>query len=864
MWAHCVLLRVDMRPTLTRLVLPLLLAIPTLSSVACSADATDDSPQTEEALTQLGADDLPWEVRSRKGETYLPNIFYAEPSETAQIMPLTVRGRHQIERLVYPTIGNPNLYVKSDATDEMMMVLRVEGGLLQDIGAQIGERVQGSRYLRKVALPNDAASGFRFFAVKRSGRAKAESQAAIEGDGNDVIELKPTAILAHPNDDVPEPFKSRTTLRVVFDQAAMLGVPAGLYDVRMEVRKDGKIARGGNGGAYEFQYNALRVFESLGAKDEYSIINVTDTQVSHSEPGRGPVKTTAFEVKTLAKLKEFVQRVNASTDDAVRKAAFITFNGDLHNGGSPEALRPSRVAWTYNDEANAILDTIKDLDFPIFLTIGNHDGYVATGQVPGFVNNVLGRVVDWVSSGEDGTLEKTVAAASPKEWPNFDWNDYAKFLKETNADATGGRHLDIFSGTFRRVRNQQTFANGWIQVPAEKRNYILYDGFNQWQRTYGPTHFSWTFGKNRYVNMNSYDLRQHRRSGWGMYTVNYGGGISQVQMEWIEKELARAEKLSEDVVLIAHHDPRGGHNGKDYPYYFKQIEYRGMDESAKNYVMAEVVNPKICERVPSWALNKEKELDCMHDGLQEWMRPDPEFDCDEEDRLPNDPDGRCDVRHFSERLDAHPWYSGYVLLSKLHERSAVRTLILGHTHYNSIEVFQSGTPLVPDHMVLDAESAAALEAQNPVRSSAMGFDPADRPESPAHQGIIKEGKYFAVDLAAAGHSVFDPQRNADRLQGKDRELAIIRLTSNADLTGQKFGDKAMYGFSALTLNRRDDARRYGAPQINSVRFFLNDGGSFELVREVAIERTKTIQGANLSDKNPLCGLFTGSGSEACR
>ncbi|MBL8609349.1 MAG: metallophosphoesterase [Myxococcales bacterium] len=842
-------------------ILPLVMLLAAGAVTGCQQEVVEDE-STEGALTAHGATDLPWEVRSRQGETYLPNVFYAEASETQQIMPLTIKGRHQIERLVYPTLGNPNLYVKADPNDEMMMVLRVENGLVDAIGGKLGARVEGSKYLRKLDIDDDDQNGLRFYAVSRAARAKGESQGVVTADGRDVIRIKPSAILAHPNDDVPEAFKARTTLRVVFDQRAMADVPPGLYDLRMEVKKDGKIAAGANGGAYEVQYNALRVFER--ASDEYSIINVTDTQVSHSEPGRGPAARTTFEVKTLAKLKEFVQRVNASSDPAVKNAAFVTFNGDLHNGGSPEALRPSRVAWTYNDEANAILDTLKELDFPIFLTIGNHDGYTATGQVPKVVDNVLGGVTDWITGSENGTLEKTVKAATPKEWPGFDWNDYARFLAETKDDAAGGRHVDVFAGGFRRLRGAQTFAKGWVPVPANKRNYVLYDGFYQWQRTYGPTYYSWQFGKNRYVNLNSYELRQHRRSGWGMYTVNYGGGVSQVQAEWLEKELARAEKDSLDVTIVAHHDPRGGHNGKDYPYYFKQIDYRGMDESAKNYVLGEVLNPQICKHVPTWAQSTERELSCLHDGLQEWMRPDPEFDCDEEDKVPNDPDGRCDVARFNEQRDSHPWYSGYALLAKLHQRSAVRTMILGHTHYNSIEMMQSGSPLVPARVTLDAESLAGLEAENPFRAKSLGGKPGEAAGSAAHQGIVKEGKRMVVDLEAAGHSAFDPARKADKLQGSKRELAILRLTSNSDLSAQKHDGKAMYGFSTLAVKKRSDDRSYGVPQINAVRFFLNDGGSFELVQEVALDRTKTIASAQVSAENPLCSVFDGSGSEACR
>jgi hypothetical protein len=522
------------------------------------------------------------------------------------------------------------------------------------------------------------------------------------------------------------------------------------------------------------------------------------------------------------------------------------------------------VAWTYNDEATAILDTIKELEFPIFLTIGNHDGYTATGQVPDAVNKGLGNMLDWVTGNENGTLQQTVTAAEPKEWPGFSWDDYARFLAETKDGAMGGRHVDVVSGQFRRVRGQQTMEKAWVPVPAAKRNFILYDGFNQWQRTYGPTYYSFSFGKNRYVNLNSYELRQHRRSGWGMYTVNYGGGVSQVQAEWLEKELSRAEKDSDDVTLLAHHDPRGGHNGKDYPYYFKQIDYSGMDESAKNYVKGEILNPKICEYVPSWAQSHDQELSCLHDGLQEWMRPDPEFDCDEADRVANDPDGRCDIERFKSERGSHPWYSGYALLAKLHERSAVRTMILGHTHYNSIEMFQSGTPLVPGRVVLDAESLAGREAENPFRARALGLTTGDAAGSARHQGIVKEGNDLVVDLNAAGHSAFDPRRGKDKLQGANRELAILRLTSNSDLSAQTHQGKAMYGFSVLELSTKRDARNYGHPQINAVRFFLNDGGSFELVSKVDLDRGQSIQNAQVNADNPLCELFQGSGSEACK
>ena len=140
------------------------LALITLAACAtgCQHEVAVEDESSEGALTAHGATDLPWEVRSRQGETYLPNVFYADASENEQIMPLTVHGRHAIERLVYPTLGNPNLYVKSDPNDEMMTVLRLENGLLDGLGATMGARVEGSKYLRKLEILVDGSESHKY------------------------------------------------------------------------------------------------------------------------------------------------------------------------------------------------------------------------------------------------------------------------------------------------------------------------------------------------------------------------------------------------------------------------------------------------------------------------------------------------------------------------------------------------------------------------------------------------------------------------------------------------------------------------------------------------------------------------------
>jgi hypothetical protein len=863
--------------------LPLLALVAMAPACGVSDEEDDDSAA---ALSEPGEGELPWEVRSRSGETYLPNVFYAEPSENEQIMPLTLDGRYQIDRLIYPTLGNPNLFVKSDARDELMTVMRLENELVGLLGATITRPVGSSRFLRHVDIPeqlrNDAKNGIHVFLVARSARAGATAANAPVAPGNGVFEVRPSAIHAHAiTNDMPAAFKARQTLRFVFDRAAMANVPAGLYDVRIEVRKDGKIATMSsaiNKGAFEYQYNAVRVFDSVS--NDYSIINVTDTQVSYSEPGRGPLEKTSFEKTTLGHLKEFVQRVNASTEPDVRNAAFITFNGDLHNGGSPEALRPSRVAWTYNDEAKIILETLKELPVPIFLTAGNHDGYAALGHVPDAINNMLGRVVDWVTGNENGTLKKTVDAAEPKNWPGFDWDAYARFLADTKQQQ-GGRHVDVHVGAHRQVRGVDVncttncFERGWVPVDQSKRNYMLYDGFHQWRKTYGPTNFSWRFGKSRFVNLNTYELRQHRRTGWGMYTVNYGGAMSQVQVEWLDKELRSADSDNQDVVILAHHDARGGHNGTDYPYYFKPMEYKGMDQSAGNYVQGEILNPKICQLVPTWAQTNDQVLSCLHDGLQEWMRADGEFDCEESLRYRDARgkiDGRCDEQAYSG--SQHPWYSGYELLDLVMLHPSVRTMVLGHTHYNSFEVLQAGQNMVPTRLILDADAQKrhqAGETNNPFRAFSLFRDV--RPEgaydpSFLTPGVSEQDGNLVVDLAQAGHAFAN-----HTIQGDAREIAILRLTSNSDLTSQKYvgqnarerGGDTMFGFATLHVTRQADQRGYANSQINEVTFYLNDKqGRFEAVEKKAIPRATALKTAQVDPNNPLCSIFEGAGAQACR
>lgn len=782
--------------------------------------------------------ELPWEVATDQGEVVLPNLFYVEASENEQIMPLALEGqRCQIDRLIYPTIGNPNLFERDKDGDELLVVLRLEETLYEHLRPK-DKRVDSRPTLQTLTLKEDESNRLAFFLVDRHGGGPdlgASPERTVPS--GKVLEIRPSRILIHRQRGVPDEFRNRRTLRVYFDREALSGVPDGLYDLRFESLEDGRLAAPG---AFELQYNAVRIFDRGSAPDgSYAILNVTDTQASTG---------LTFRRKTMDRLAEFVAYVNRSDEPEVRNAAFITFNGDLHNGGAPEFVLSEEVATSYLREAREIFGILKTLRLPIFLTIGNHDGYVSMGQEPAFAREVEKRL-------GKPSLEEVVEQASPKAWPGFSMAKFKAFTEATK-ETPGGRHVDVFAG--RHIRRAGQSFNTWIELPEKERNLVLYDGFYQWRRTYGPLFTSWSFGKNLYINLNSFELRQHRRSGWGMYTVNYGGGMSQAQLYWLNRVLVNAQRRNEDIVLLAHHDPRGGHNGKDYPYYFRMIEYTGIGVSAKNYVVGEILNPILCDKIPEGLKSRQRKLGCMHDGLQEWMRADVEFDCRDEDRLRN---GRCDLDLMRPDADnqmrKHPYYSGYALIDQLAKRFQVRTLLLGHTHYNALEILQEGDEIVPGTVTLDEASHKTyeeLELTNPMRGFSQiwgkltGRPPGERVYDPKVlelHGIEQENELFVLRLEAAGHTF------ARTVRGTGRELAILRLTTEADLSAQKYGSAPNYGFSVFHVTRKD---RYPLPQINQVSFFLNDpdGPGFRKITTIDLPRDQRVGKGD----EPLAGLFT--------
>jgi hypothetical protein len=256
----------------------------------------------------------------------------------------------------------------------------------------------------------------------------------------------------------------------------------------------------------------------------------------------------------------------------------------------------------------------------------------------------------------------------------------------------------------------------------------------------------------------------------------------------------------------------------------------GMGDSAVNYVRGEVINPQLCKLVPDFAKREDLKLSCLHDGLQEWMRADQEFDCEEKLMTSGTSSDQewarvCDTKKMEGDSPFHPNYSGYTLINKIATNN-IRTMLLGHTHYSSLEIYQPGTKLVPDSVVLDEASQeryAQLETVNPIRNYGAGITKEDSLKKPH---IMEDSEGFGrLLLKAASHSFRSVLDN--------HELVIARLTTVADMSSQVFGnDGDYYGFSALEFKKTEKRRASdNIPQLNGIYLYryVKETKGYELV-----------------------------------
>lgn len=882
----------------------------------------------------------PWEI-SNNVSSLVPDMFYSSDLQNEQIMPTAIKysnsskkRKYIIDNIIYPTLGNPALFVQHEKgydEDTMSVVLRMDENVWSKVLRPLTlkeNKKNDSPWLESYSIRKEIFSQLQ---VKLRSQSQRGTQALLSKknlgfcsvygtDSGETFFIQPSVVIRHRHPSelgVQDPFLKaldydgdheapvgtalipKATIELQFKKSDLLSVCPGFYDLEVTVPNL----------LHETQRNSVRIFKEVPNQGNYSVINISDTQITVEYKGHrnvalkavsGNISENTFKIKTYDYLMTFIKFINQKIrerDPLYINAAFISFNGDLHNGGSPFTVDHKGVADIYNREAGEVYAALSQLTMPIFLTLGNHDGYVT--MMSQFQKQILSIQENQELLGDfdpNYRFGMELGAQAAKKTLNlFNKNLSIDFLKEETAFfpgvtvPAGGKQLDLFNGRF--LQGSEADYSTWRPIPYADGNAVLYDGFNHWRKTYGPLYSSFRFGNNYYLNLNTYDLRQHRRSGWGMYTVNYGGNISPFQMDWIQRQTQNAAAKGLDIVILAHHDPRGGHRGTDYPYLFDQVDFHGLDQSLVNFIKGEIYNPHFCQ-LPDLLKNNHFFVDCLHDGLQEWMRPDVNFDCDSKLKSPQDQ--QCITR----RLTAGTYFSSLELVKIIAKNNNIRTVILGHTHSNTVEIKYNqteSTALIPTEIIYDEHQRKRMDevvsfgilrnipllnyleqflvnmvnvipnavngVYNPMELffNFKNLDSANKDQRDINAeaktkiqhenvwgyltGSNKEITY--INLEKMG---FLKRTEVEMPAGK--ELVVLRVASGADLANQEVDNQPMTGFSIFKLNNHptlkdkktinslvyyqirlpSDQSTYSAESMNPRNKFYSLVGEFQLNR----------------------------------
>ena len=101
----------------------------------------------------------------------------------------------------------------------------------------------------------------------------------------------------------------------------------------------------------------------------------------------------------------------------------------------------------------------------------------------------------------------------------------------------------------------QTFDVPTFLVPGNHDGYnrILEDGLEYWQEYFGPLFYSFNYGNYHFTGVNSFDMSKIFRLTFLFIPLNWGGSISNEQLDWIENDLNSSDSPLNFMFL--HHNP---------------------------------------------------------------------------------------------------------------------------------------------------------------------------------------------------------------------------------------------------------------------------------------------------------------------
>jgi len=245
----------------------------------------------------------------------------------------------------------------------------------------------------------------------------------------------------------------------------------------------------------------------------YSFVIAGDIQEGHDTP-------------RFTRLLNYLANAQQNPDSDLAKTKFVLMNGDLADAEatSSPAIAAANVfgLWPprspYKTEFKQIADRVRGFPKPFVAVPGNHDAYVGTG---GILNQ-------WVSP---CWLARLVGPHNP----------WVRWFGDAN---------DVLP----------TLVN--LRVPGLDRNCPpIYDGLAEWRYAFGLTSYAFSFRRERFVGLNSYNLRTEERSAVGFVVPNWGGGVRTKDWEWFDHALteadrAPAENVASHTFVFMHQDPR--------------------------------------------------------------------------------------------------------------------------------------------------------------------------------------------------------------------------------------------------------------------------------------------------------------------
>ncbi len=284
---------------------------------------------------------------------------------------------------------------------------------------------------------------------------------------------------------------------------------------------------------------------------------------------------------------------------------FVLFAGDLADAAAASAgmtelglnlLGVLPPASPYGEDGAAEMPQLRDqlavFQKPFFAVPGNHDGYAGYGGLLNVAVDELGELFGLVVGvfGEDAgrSVENGIKSAN-------------------NVIPTG---------------------IGWRLLSRKPR----YDGLGEWQHYFGPLNTAFKFRGHSFIGLNSYDLTAKERGSVGAVIINYGGGIQDGAVEWMEDMVGRfSPDPGKKQFLFMHHDPRAAHplktrldesdygiyDATDSPISMLTLGHAGIGNSPETGIYL----PVITVLVSNLARTLEREWgENTGTWMQEWMR----------------------------------------------------------------------------------------------------------------------------------------------------------------------------------------------------------------------------------------------------